>query len=338
MIEITKIQSLFGVEPLNIQNVEPEVPTKANYIGREDDYITALVDYELQRARFKGIEFDYGVGSEVEQLQQAIENGYKLSKHSKGVIEFENAEDDEGFESDSSGKSKSSKKRKKEYSPPKAKEKKPRKNARSPSVEREGKGRRGKYQPPIYSKRKEFVPKQCPGFHSTCPHDDMYVGIKKGQCECRYYDESAEICHGKKCPKNQAIILSADEAANQGKEICDCYIPKDIKAKRAAAKAKERADKKQKNAKNEEERRQQLAQMSSAERRRLEEEDQEEREDQKKRAKEQREQKKFEKQQKEQLYQQAQQEEQGINIAELFQGGRRSRKRSRSRKSRKCYK
>jgi hypothetical protein len=275
-----------SAEDLRELDDEPEIPLK-DVFDSDEDYVNALVLYELELARRQNIEFQDGIGPDEEQLNDAINKGYKLSKV---------AVDSGFFEVEEPDRAKSRSKSPGRRSPKPKPEKGPRKNARQASPEKIN-VRRGVFAAPLYANRKTQKPKQCQ--ETFCEHDNQYVGIKKGKCECLYYRQVYEICPNVLCPKNKAIITSDDQAALLGKQKCDCYIPADIKKQLNEARARERAAKKEKTLLQKRQREVDLALMSSAERKKLIDEEREEAE--------------YEKQEKKRLRQEKQKEKEEKN-------------------------
>ena len=259
-IENKKVDLLGQVQDLYI----PQLPKVED--GDWKKYYFDLLDYELEMAKFNHIEF-FKEGSKLDQLNSAIQLGHRLSKASEDadlLHIFDEVEEEEYRDAPAPKRSRS-------RSPER---KKPRKNARPKSPEREDvKGRRGVYSAPIYSLRKEVMPKICPDRQWDCEDDNMYISQKSGKCECTYYRESKEICPDRSaCTPNKAMVLDLGHATKLGLNVCDCYIPELLRKGKTEKKAEERRKKAEKIRLQNIERDQQLAQMSPGERKRLEDE------------------------------------------------------------------
>ena len=325
--------NLLGLKVENLAELEESpFPVREDY-SDDETFIDHVIMYEVERAHSEGYVFDYDVGTPQEQLERALNAHYKLSQ--KAIDAGLSAEgEDEEYRSRS--KSPSRKSPKKQKSPKPKPEKGPRKNARQPSPERLD-ARRGVFRAPVYRDRKTVKPPKCQDVY--CDEDNMYVGIKKGNCECMYYRREDAVCQSIECPKNQAIILSDEHAAKldlPGKRKCDCYIPSDIRKKRSEAKAKERAAKNDKLKDLKRRREEDLAKLSSAERKKLEQEAKEEDDYLKEEKRQRRIEKQRQKQENKFLDEQVQAEAEGFNLDQFIgpQGGsvKRSRSRRRSRK------
>jgi hypothetical protein len=249
---------------------EPILPRVED--GDWEKYYFDLLDYELEVAKYKNIGF-FQQGNKLDQLKSAVQLGHILSKESEDadILNIFDEVEEKVYQDAPAPKPSRSKS-------PSRDQKKPRKNARSKSPEREDvKGRRGVYSAPIYSLRKQVMPKICPGRQWDCEDDNMYVSQKSGKCECTYYRESKEICpDSSACTPNKAMVLNLGHASALGLNVCDCYIPEKLRKGKSEKKAQERRNKAEKIKLQNIERANQLAQMSPGERKKLEDEFREE--------------------------------------------------------------